>query len=154
MSFTFNRSYDDLEQVAEFLPQFIELHKAELDAGRYPYNDSFKGEIAGIAGDSEDTAIYLLQGLYRKRKQDAKVAALLAEGYTHLEAMVGGLERFRHVVLYPTRQMGGEWAEYHDARILDVEGVPSYVLPKGKRTRGHLIMGRAVLVTPAQGERV
>lgn len=144
----FNRDYDDVEQVAPFLPDFL-TRLAELEAaGQYRYNDSFRGSIPGIAGPDEDRGIYLLQGLERQRAQDAKVAELLARGYERVETL-DGVRRFAHVVLYPTRRGGGEWAEYRQARLVPRNGGPYAVLPKGKRTNGYSIGDRAVLVSNA-----
>lgn len=160
--FRFNGDYSDLEQVAEYLPEF-EAVLAELEAaGEYRYNDSFKGRIAGIAntekrgpnvGTHEDTAIYLLQGLERKRREDERVEALLADGYEFIEAL-DETTRFANVVLVPTGRMNGSWAEYAGARVVPTThdaqvkatGALWAVLPKGKRTNGHYINGRKVLV--------
>jgi hypothetical protein len=83
-----NNDYDDLEQVAEFLPAFLTVLADIESAGQYRYNDSFKGRIPGIAGDHEDTGIYLLQGLERKRAQQSKVDDLLAQGYVWLRKVL------------------------------------------------------------------
>jgi hypothetical protein len=145
MSFTFNKNYHDLEQVAEWLPAFDELRAAEIAANRYPYNDSFKGCIPGIAGPCEDTAIYLLQSLHHQREQDARVERALADGFERIDS-VNGIERFAKVIVYhPDRS--GEWHQYLDARLLPednprqaaVTGKIHALLPKGRRTRGVLI---------------
>lgn len=144
--FKFNRDYKDYGQVEQFVPAFMARLREIEAAGQYRYNDSFKGHIPGIEGPDEDTAIYLLQGLERRNRQDEKVAALLAAGYEHASTL-DGTTKFERVVLYPTREMGGEWAEYQDARLVPYEsGEPRAILPKGKRTHGHLVNGRAVLV--------
>lgn len=141
----FNRQYGDLSQVEQFLPAFLVV-LAEIEAaGQYRYNDSFKGRIPGIEGAGEDTAIYLLQGLEAQRRQDDRVAALLDDGYEHLSRLEE-TRKYAHVVLYPTTRMGGAWAEYRDARLVANGSRPYAVLPKGKRTNGHLVAGRAVLV--------
>jgi hypothetical protein len=144
MSWEWNGAWDE-EQVAEFLPAF-EIEHAKITArGEYPYNDSFLGLIPGIAGEYESRAIYLLQGLRRKRAQQVRVAELVANGYAVVDAL-SGTTKYRHVVLVPTSRMGGEWAEYEEARIVPIEeGKPAYVIPKGKRTRGTMIAGRMVL---------
>ena len=113
--FTWNKDYHDLEQVAEWLPAFTEIRDGITAAGGYPYNDDFKGRIPGIAGDREDTAIYLLQGLYRQREMDARIAAWLADGYREVTS-VAAVEKFARVILYK-RDRSGEWHEYADARL-------------------------------------
>jgi hypothetical protein len=145
MSFTWNRDFKDLEQVAEWLPEFTAIYDQIAAAGKYPYNDSFRGKIAGIAGDREDTAIYLLQGLYRQREMDARIAGWLAEGYRHLTEL-GAVTKFPVVILYRADR-SGEWHQYEAARLVPeakpnqaaVTGKISALIPKGKRTHGVLV---------------
>lgn len=143
--FTFNKKYSDYSQVEEFLPAFL-ARAAELKAaGKYPYNDSFKGHVPGIEGPDEDSAIYMLKGLEELNKQNARIAELIAAGFQYITTL-DKVSKFRRVVLYPTNRMGGEWAEFEDARVIPYEdGAPRALLPKGKRTNGHLVSGRAVL---------
>lgn len=106
----------------------------------------------GVEGDHETAAIYMLQGLFRAWEREAEALDLLTKGYEDIDALEA-VERFSHVVLHPARRMGGERAEYHDARLVpervtrdgNVIAVPYGVLPKGKRTHGHLVSGRRVL---------
>jgi hypothetical protein len=154
--FTFNRNYDDYEQVAPFIGEYAKVRAEILAAtGRtFVYNDELVDRIPGIGnkekrpntGSHEDAAIYMLQTLFRWWEQEAKIIDLLANGYEHVETL-SGTERFAHVVLYPTRNMGGEWQEFRDCRLVikDEAGHPGYVLPKGKRTHGYLISDRRVL---------
>lgn len=140
--FDWNNDYKDLEQVAEWLPEFTALRAAITDAGGYPYNDSFKGKIAGIAGEREDTAIYLLQGLFRQREMAARIAGWLADGYRAVDSLPA-VAKFPHVILYKADR-SGEWHEYEDARLVPesnpdqaaVTGGISSLIPKGRRTRG------------------
>lgn len=155
--FRFNKSYDDLEQVREFMPAFLaRLHALEA-AGKYRYNDAFKGHVPGIEGPDEDTAIYLLQGLEHQDRQGEKVAALLADGYRWLDELAE-TQRFTHICLVPTRRNGGEWAEYHDARVVPCSvawpngagkrtpNAPGVILPKGRRSHGYMVNDRRLLV--------
>lgn len=153
MAFVFNRNYKDLEQVAEFLPAFRE-RLAELErAGQYRYNDAFKGHIPGIEGPDEDTAIYLLQGLDRARENAERIVAALADGYEPLER-VDRITKFSSVVVYDDqdRMRGPIWQEWEDARLIPETnahhnpGEICAVLPKGKRTHGHRVNGRKVMV--------
>lgn len=145
MGFVFNRDYQDYEQVEAFLADFTRVYEEVKRPGGFAYNDSFKGRIPGIEGESEDTAIYLLQALRREREQQEWVAGLLADGYEPVEQL-DETTRFARVVIYSaTRRFAGERAEWTDARIVPQNGRPYGVLAKGKRTRGTQISGRAVL---------
>jgi hypothetical protein len=149
-SWAFDGEYGNLAQVEQFLPDFLAV-LAELEAaGQYRYNDSFKGRIPGLDGPHEDAAIYLLQGLERQNKQDAKVAALLADGYEWIDT-IDKTTRFAHIVFVPQGRMGGEWREYTDARLGIFPGSHNslFVIPKGRRTNGYLASGRRVLAKVA-----
>ena len=145
MSFTWNNDYDDLEQVAEWLPAFTVLRDQITASGGYPYNDDFKGKIPGIMGDREDTAIYLLQGLYRQREMQVRLDGWLADGYRAIDT-VDAIRKFPRVILYRADR-SGEWHEYQDARLLpetnprlaEITGQIAVLLPKGKRTNGVLV---------------
>ena len=90
-------------------------------------------------------AIYNARHVLDDERAKAKVAALIAQGYEPITEQAT-TTRYRRVVLYPTRHIGGSWAEYQDARLVsDGRGGVGYVLPKGHRTRGHYVSGRAVL---------
>lgn len=142
MAFTWNRDYEDLEQVAEWLPAFTAIRDQITAGGGYPYNDDFKGKIPGIMGDREDTAIYLLQGLYRQREMQARLDGWLADGFTPVDSLPE-VRKFSRVILYRADR-SGEWREYQDARLIpetkprqaEITGQISALLPKGKRTNG------------------
>jgi hypothetical protein len=143
MTFVWNKEWDE-EQVAEHLPAFLAVYEEVKRPGDFAYNDSFKGRIPEIAGEWEDRAIYLLQGLRRKRIMEARVRELEADGYRDVETL-DDLTRCEGVALVPTRRMGGEFVEYQDVRLVPRDGRPYGVLPKGKRTRGYAVNGRRVL---------
>lgn len=144
--FTFNKDYDDFSQVDPFLPAFTARLEALQADGKYPYNDSFKGHVPGIEGPSEDSAIYMLQGLVDRNRDAARLEALLGAGYERLETLEA-MTRYAHIVLYPKNRMNGSWSEFADARLVPYpSGEPKGVIPKGKRTHGALVMGRGVLV--------
>jgi len=144
----FNKQYDDLEQVAEFLPHFVSVLNALTAAGEYRYNDSFTGRIPGIEGPDEGRAIYLLQGLDRVRTQAARVAELVQAGYVHVTEATH-THRYGHIVLYSPNRNGGTWEEFRNARLIPSRtgSKPYAVLPKGKRANGWLVSGRNVLVS-------
>lgn len=152
MTWTFNRNYDDKEQVAEFLPRFLEVKAEILDAGAYPYNDSFKGRIPGIEGPNEDSAIYLLQGAAHLQDLERKIDAYLADGFEKIDSLAA-TTKFKCVVHYGFYMGGTGWTEYKDARLIPqdrpkqaaVTGNIRAVLPKGRRTHGHLIHGKVLV---------
>lgn len=145
-TFVFDKDYKNHEQVRPFMADFLAVF-AELEAaGKYPYNDSFKGRIPGVEGPDEDTAIYMLQTLRDLDALAVKVAAFLADGGEHVETLTE--TRRGTVVCYGFYMGGTGWTEYHDARLLARNGKPYAILPKGKRTNGHLVQGR-VMIRPA-----
>lgn len=78
--FTWDKSYDNNEQVRPYYAAYL-ARRAELEAaGRYPYNDDFKGHIPGIEGDREDTAIYMLQTMHSLDEMRAQVSAFRDAG--------------------------------------------------------------------------
>ncbi len=149
-TFTFNRNYKDLDQVAQFLPAYLEVYEEIVAAGEYPYNDSFHGRIPGIDRDKEgETAIYLLQHTRHQMDLDAKVASYLADGFEPIDA-VPAITKFARVVVYSDSR----WSEYADARLVpedygpqsELTGCIRSVLPKGKRTHGSFVSGAKVMV--------
>jgi hypothetical protein len=150
MSFTFNNNYHDKEQVRQWMPAFTALRVSMEASGKYPYNDCFKGKIAGIEGPDEDTAIYILQCLYSIERENEKMAKLRAEMQPLKE--LNEQKRFSRVVLYKAGHYVGGTGSFmtlEDARILPKDGKPFAVIPKGKRTNGYRIDGAEVLVTEA-----
>lgn len=143
-TFVWDNDYHNTEQVRPYLDDFLVVH-AELEAdGRYPYNDSFRGRIPGIAGPDEDTAIYLLQTLKRLDELHNKVEAFLADGGERVDSLD---QTRRGTVVHYGFYMGGTgWNEWHQARLLPRDGKPFAVLPKGRRTNGHYVAGGHVLI--------
>jgi hypothetical protein len=139
--FTFNKSYKDLTQVEPFYAEFKKI-KDNLDG--YAYNDCFKGKIAEIAGDNEDTAIYLLQSLDTEKTRQAKIAELEQNGYTRIKPEAGGMTKFESVVKIGNNYSRGGVDEYPKARIWFAEG-SMYIVPKGNRTRGYNVYPGSVV---------
>lgn len=141
----FNRDYDDYTQVEPFLAAFLTVH-AEVAHGDLAYNDDFKGRIPGIAGPDEDRAIYMLQTLKSLNELAARVDQYLADGGERIEKL-SETTKFASVVRYGWYVGGTGWHEWKDARIIPHEetGAPRFVLPKGKRTNGHLLDGGHIL---------
>jgi hypothetical protein len=142
MTFTFDKNYKNLDQVAPFYEAYTAV-RAELEAaGKYNYNDSFKGRIVGIEGPNEDTAIYLLQTLHSIREMMAEVDAFVAEGATPIDTL-NGPTRFAKVMRYGWYLGGTGLATYEDVRVVpdQINGRPQCILPKGRRTNGYAAYG-------------
>jgi hypothetical protein len=132
-TFTFNKDYNDLEQVRVYFDAYMAVFEALAADGKYPYNSSFKGQIEGLVADdkNEDTAIYLLQGLRMQEALDAKVAELIDAGYEHVIELKA-TTKYRHVFAYPTRRMGGDVSQWRECRLVPrADGSVYMVLPKG-----------------------
>lgn len=149
----FNGDYHDHEQVAEFFPGYLKAFE-QLD-GAYPYNDSFKGRIVGIEGEHEDTAIYLLQGTRALIETFEQVAEARADGCVDLEEVgLTEITKFSRIVQYGWYMGGTGFREWADARLVPetnprqeaITGRAHAVLPKGRRTHGHILGGGKVLV--------
>lgn len=157
MTFAFNKNYKDHEQIAEFFDDYMAVFDELAAAGKYPYDDSFKGRIPGLADatdKNETTAIYLCQSERHLREQQAKVDALIAEGFEHIDS-IDSVTRFAHVVSYGWCVGGiGGWQEWPEARLMpelrqaqiDATGRIKGVIPKGKRNPTHLFTGGRWLV--------
>lgn len=144
MTFVFNKDYRDRAQIAEFFDDFAQVHAEIVAAGHYPYNDSFKGRIPGLAGATEkdeSAAIYMLQTELSLREMEAKRDECLANGFEAIDRAPEEPTKFACIVAYGFYVGGTGWLEWHDARFLRHKG-SNVVLPKGKRTNGHLAMGK------------
>jgi hypothetical protein len=157
-TFQFNGDYHDLAQVAPYIGDFAVLRAEILAAtGRsFAYDDEFVDRLPAIAnttkrpntGTHEDTAIYLLQTLYRAREQEARLLDLLADGYEEITEL-DGTTSFERVVLYPRSSHDGPWEEFTSARLaareIGAAGPPFWLLKKGARTHGTMVNERGIL---------
>lgn len=136
--------------------EYLVRRQALVDAGQYPYNDDFLGHFTTpITGHwpgrpnrklEESTVIYFCQVRFRMEEIRDKVEAKLAEGYVPIDHLPR-TEKFRGIFLFPVNNHNGECLHCEDARmVIEIDGRLKAVLPKGKRTHGHLVMGRKVLV--------
>lgn len=147
--FAFNRDYDDYGQVRHMQPAY-EAHRAMLDgAGRYPYNDSFRGMLGEefATPRDEESAIYMLQRLHDLDEIERKRAAFIAEGAEEI-TVLDGPRRFSRVVRYGWFMGGTGWAEFSDVRLVPYGGKagrPYSALPKGRRTNGFDVSTGTVL---------
>lgn len=147
-AWTFNRDYKDLGQVEQFYPAYLARYEQLVAAGKYPYNDEFKGCLPGAEGPSEDAAIYLCQTLRSVREMEAQVAALRAAGWRDLEPgeLDKGPVRFAGVAQYGWYMGGTGLKVWGSARIAQRETY-QVVLPGRSRTNGHIVAGK-LLVQP------
>jgi hypothetical protein len=150
--FSWDNDYSNLEQVRPYLSAFERLKSAMAEAGQFPYNDSFKGRIPGIAeSEREDTAIYLLQRLNREEKRQDQIAKLLDDGFVEAGRRPPGEVDYRgqgngdyHQEKFASIIISNEHGttRYESARLVwsrKLDGQPYVVMPKGKRTTGRLI---------------
>jgi len=140
----FDRNYKNTEQVAAFMPAFLERFAEVAPNLASAYNDSFKGHVAGIEGPDEDTAIYLLQKRKELLELDAKVARALANGFVEV-AETGKPLKCSTVVHYGFYMGGTGWSVWYDVRLVPAP-CGMVVLRKGARTHGHNLTGGHVLV--------
>ena len=140
----FDGNYRNTEQVASFMPAFLERF-AELDPTlRFAYNNSFKGHVAGIEGPDEDRAIYLLQCRKSLLELESRVAQALADGFVEVTETAKPL-KCSTVVHYGFYMDGDGWRQWQDVRLVP-SGSGMAVLPKRARTHGYSLVGGHVLV--------
>lgn len=142
MTWTFNRNYKDLGQVAAFYPAYLAVYEELAAAGKYPYNDEFRGRVAGIEGPAEDSAIYLLQTTRHVREHQARLAAYRADGWRDLDPAEVAAEpvRFAGVVDHSYDMSGTGWSEWSNARVARWHS-SLMVLPGRARVNGALASG-------------
>jgi hypothetical protein len=143
MTFVFDKNYRNDEQVRPYMEAFLAVYPEVEAAGNgTAYNDSFRGLIPAIAGDDEDTAIYLLQTLRRLDQLAVQIEEFLADGGEEVTT----LDKVRRgTVVHVGFYMGGTgWTQWDEARLLPRDGKPYAVIPKGKRTHGHTLTHRVL----------
>ena len=111
---------------------YMACYDALTDAGKYPYNSEFEG----IPG-ADSHLIYLCQCRRRDEEALEEREWYADNGYRNVERGEPGKRvKFTEIVLFRS----GERKHYDDARIgYDDQGVASFILPKGKRTRGYRV---------------
>jgi len=138
MSYTFDKNYENHEQVIDFYGAFKKL-KSEIEAqGKYPSNSQFEGRITGIAGNDEKTAIYLLQQLDTDKTIQKKIDNLLESGYTEVTPEEGGSIRYESIVKVGNDHSRAGTDEYPKARLFFADK-RMFIVPKGNRTRGYCV---------------
>jgi|GEM_PF-6772841 len=150
--FVFDQDYDNHEQVRPYFAAYLRRLQALEIAGKYPYNDSFKGHIPGIEGPDEDTAIYLLQGMGDRDAMRAKRDDFLAAGGREMRPSdLHEGQQLRGTVVHCGFYVGDTgWTQFESARLVKNRG-RLMVLEKGKRSSGHLLLGGSVLLLPDSG---
>tara|TARA_A200000159_G_C7328643_1_gene342034 strand:- start:2089 stop:2568 length:480 start_codon:yes stop_codon:yes gene_type:complete len=143
---TFNKDYKDWNQVDQFYDEFTRLYEEMKENNIYPYNDNFKGQIAGLKdSDDEGTAIYLLQSIKHLDEHKAKVEAKL-EGMRLLtdeekdDIVFGKKVRFARVVAFTTLERGDSNHRIVDEekpRLTRSQWGSMALMKKGQRTRGY-----------------
>lgn len=131
--YKFDGNYKNLDQVKPFYAEFKKI-KDNIDG--FATNSLFEGKIADIAGDSEETAIYLLQRLDTENKRQAKIDELKKQGYKQVKPEEGGSTKYSSVVKVGNDYSKAAVNEYPSARIFFAEK-QMYIVPKGNRTRGY-----------------
>ncbi|MGO1852785.1 MAG: hypothetical protein ACTH0V_05180 [Microbacteriaceae bacterium] len=144
--FSFNKDYNDLEQVRPYQADY-EARRAELDAkGGYPYNADFKGHLPSLGDvddEAEDTAIYLLQNLHRQDEEQRAESEFLADGGKSITLRDEFDDHAKDGVLRGTVVLRGQysgglgWSRMDDVRVTRDGRGGFIVLPKGRRTNGY-----------------
>ena len=125
-----------------------DAYKAVYDemiaAGDYPYNDSFRGLIPGIAhetdknpgvvGTMQDHAIYLMQQMRSRKEMQAQVDAFIAEGAKPIDTVTGP-EQFAKLMHHRDVVGGAAITVYENVRLHPPTngGNLLAVIPKGHR---------------------
>ncbi|WP_039993520.1 hypothetical protein [Gordonia otitidis] len=118
--FVWDRDHNNFEQVRPYLPAYLAIREEITAAGDYPYNDSFRGRIPGVAGsEHEDTAIYMLNNLTSLDELNAQIAHFINEGGHHInDAPLADDTVYRGTVVTHSFYVGGTgWRQYDNARF-------------------------------------
>jgi hypothetical protein len=137
--FVFDRDYDNHEQVRPYFADYENVRMEIEDAGKYPYDASFKGQIQSLAGTSdkdETTAIYMLQQMYSRDQMNRDVRAFTAAGGYDVEEVIG--EQRGDLATYGYYVGGTGWSVIEDARVKRENG---RTLVKEPRQRNWRVLG-------------
>lgn len=118
--FVWDRSYHNLDQVKPYRAGYDAVYAELKAADKYPYNESFKGRIPGLAGSSnEDTGIYMLQVARDLDDDLAKRATFEAEGGVPVEDLdlAEGVEVRGTLVLCGQYSHGRGWQPVGPVRL-------------------------------------
>lgn len=116
--FVWDRNHDNNEQVRPYMNQFLDAHREITADGGFPYNDSFKNRIVGIAGSAdEDRAIYMLQQLKSLDELAVQIAEYKAAGGIDIENLEEGTVYRGSVVRYGYYVGGTGFTRYDSVRF-------------------------------------
>ncbi|MGW8431451.1 hypothetical protein ACWGJ9_10205 [Curtobacterium citreum] len=134
--FVFDKNYDNYEQVRPYFTDYENLRVELEDAGKYPYDASFKGKLPSLAGTTdkdETTAIYMLQQMYSRDQMDREVRSFTAFGGRDVEKIVG--EQRGDLATYGFYVGGTGWSVIKDARVKRENGRTLVKEPRQKNWR-------------------
>jgi hypothetical protein len=137
--FVFDKDYDNYEQVRPYFADYENTRIELEDAGKYPYDESFKGQLPSLAGTSdkdETTAIYMLQQMYSREQMNREVRAFTAAGGRDAEGVVG--EQRGDLATYGYYVGGTGWSVIKDARVKRENG---RTMVKEPRQRNWRVLG-------------
>lgn len=140
--FKFDGNYHNLEQVSQYYDEFKKI-KDGIEG--MAYNSLFVGKIAGLAGDNEDTGIYLLQQLDTENERQAKIKELLDNGYSKVQPEDGGHRKYESVIKVGNDNSRAGVNEYPKAKIWFADK-RMFIVPKGNRTRGYNVWPESVVL--------
>ncbi|WIE81088.1 hypothetical protein [Curtobacterium sp. MCSS17_016] len=137
--FVWDGDYDNHEQVRPLFADYERIRDELTEAGKYPYNDSFKGRIPALAAASEsheDTAIYMLQQMRSRDEMHRSREAFIADGGYDVEEIVG--EQRGDIATYGYYVGGTGWSVIENARVKRESG---RTLVKEPRQRNWRVLG-------------
>jgi hypothetical protein len=145
-TWVFNGNRRDKDQVLPWFPAYLEVLEELNAAGKYHYNDAFKGRIPGIEGPDEDLAIYMLQGIRSRADHTARLDHRRAGGWRDFDpAELGEFGsapvRYAGIVSHSFYTDGTGWQEWSGARLTWFTHSSVMVLAGRARTRGTLPNG-------------
>lgn len=137
--FVWDKNYGNTEQMRPHLADFLAVKKEITDAGKYPYNDSFKGRIQGLAESAdEDVGIYLLQRLADLDTLQGRIAKFLRDGGYRLAEQLPKTDGRGTLVRTGWYTGGTGWGEYQHVKVtVDEHGHVLFKLPRQRNWRTH-----------------
>lgn len=144
--FVFNKDHKDTEQVRPYFADYMRLYEALVEKGHYPYNDSFWGQIPGLAGSpDEERGIYLLQTLRSLEDMRQRAATFKDEGGCEVTSSTwpAGIECRGTLARYGWYITGTGWEVLDDVRVKIDEktGDVMFKLPRQRQWRQHFSGG-------------
>ena len=143
--YKFDDNYNNLEQVKPFYQEFKKLFD-EIDGTKY--NSMFEGKIAGIAGEDEKTAIYLLQQLEQELSKQKIIEQALKDGYNYPKYEGKRTIKYAHILQIGTDYSKNDKKEFENANLLFTDtGKLEAILPARCSRKGYYIYpDRIILV--------